>query len=66
MSGWNLPVRVGWWQLQLEIAGDMIFPQFLSLQTDNWEVVLQGLVSMNKACLELLLMMTWNTSKVNS
>lgn len=35
MSGWNLPVRVGWWQLQLEIAGDTIFPQFLSLQTDN-------------------------------
>lgn len=56
----------GWWQLQSDSAGDLTFLQFISLQTDNSEVVFQGLLFMNKACLELLPMMRWNISKVNN
>ena len=63
-SRWNLRLQVDG-DSYLESAGDVIFPWFISLQTDQSEVVLRSLLPVNKACLELLLMMRWNISKAN-
>ena len=65
MSGWNLLFQVDG-DTYLESAGDLIFSWFISLQTDQSEVVLWSVLSVNKACLELLLMMRWNISKANN
>lgn len=65
MSRCNLLLQVDG-DSSLESAGDLIFPWFTSLQTDQSEVVLRSLLPVNKACLELLLMMRWNISKANN